>query len=378
MFFFAPIIHPAILGAHETHAERQTLSNGSTFIFEPMESRYTTLTLVLNSPPSDGLNWNGAKHLLEHILALSNEPNLDYNLESHGGFLTAETTRYAVKFEVQVPRGLESYGIDVLKKVLATQITNSALAHEQREIALEQLALPESELISSAVGKQLHGKEFGDPEGDLTAIGATALADLQKAAQVITAPSRVALVIQSPDISSDTKTLAESMLGGLSAQATGAHTNNLPQSLTSPEAGDESVPGIGMGIGISAEGIMDPKTQGQIAAGLLIAAHEFGSFFDYEPSNQVSCMVLGNTSDPTQFATYCRSVVPENLITYLPLAQSLFDEWWSSSVQHNPVVTVLLNQFVDSPPKIQKADLLNGFKAWLSKDAVTVIGRGQN
>ncbi len=275
--------------------QRQTLDNGSAVIAQNLPNAKTvSIQLfaaargVQETPQTHGL-----RHLLEHIIAKGPAKDLDRRIESKGLFLTAETYRDAMQFEVRCTPGQIGDAMKTISELLQPiKVTQDEIDKEVKILAQEFALKSDSLRLSEAAWTLAYGDEGLSPLGNLeTMAKATpeALLQLQRShfrsTNIIISiagpiPEREAIGMGSKLLELPKGTEADWVRRGEGRSARG-----------DAETAHGSVRGARV------ERYSDAITAWTIAAGFGIATEFEDGFFIYTPSIQNGIVLVGSVKD---------------------------------------------------------------------------------
>ena len=284
----------ALLGQLTTGAAtnrlRTVLPNGAVILAErtaPVE-RISIQLWVSSEGLRDTPRTHGFRHLLEHLIAKGTHHDLDFRLESAGGFLEARTYRDAMVFQVTVAPDQLVVGLSAIEEVLHMGTpTRDEIARETNVIAAEGTLRDDSAVLAASAWDAAYGSYGLDSFGDIDEIRQATPAALLNLHRQLFVPSRIALTIVG-DVEIDKATAAATSLFAA-----------MPKSaLPTPElaeftAGPITSPARGKARAAAAGSFRDVKTVATLAAALSIASEVPQSFVTYTPSNGPSMIIVG-------------------------------------------------------------------------------------
>lgn len=126
----------------ETPRLRTKLSNGSVIFVEKMTGPALSVCLQASSKGAqDTASTHGFRHLLEHILAKGPDKELDRRLEAEGLYLTASTTRDAMRFQIDGPAEKLSSAINAIEELLKPLRTSPEEVSRECDIIERELSI---------------------------------------------------------------------------------------------------------------------------------------------------------------------------------------------------------------------------------------------
>lgn len=270
---------------------RTILPNGAVVYVEHVEgARKLVVQLFVSSRSTrETPQTNGFRHLLEHMTALGRTRSLDQNLETEGAFLTAETLRDAMIYQVCLRPTDLKLGLTALRSVMELGEVTSQDISKECAIIRQELALEDGpRKLSEAAWRAAYGDEGLDPLGNPDVM---AIADPETLGQLhkkMLAGNHLTLVI-SGDVDLDAATSAAKDLMG--------NTSDVPdetEGLKKFRGGGVSSADVdGEALAVSVGSWNTPSTSAKLAAGLSIAAGAKNSFVTFTPSLTGGLIVVG-------------------------------------------------------------------------------------
>jgi predicted Zn-dependent peptidase len=185
-------------GAAHRHV---TLPNGAQAVVERMAgARTASVQLFLgarNAPETPATH--GWRHLLEHLLVQGPARDIDARLERQGMFLTAETTREAIRVAIDAPPERVEAAIAALGELLRPFSTTAEEIAGEIRVIEQELALldPEQRMSARAWEAAFEGTRL-DPFGALEAMRQATPKDLYDLHWLLTQPANLAISVAGP------------------------------------------------------------------------------------------------------------------------------------------------------------------------------------
>jgi len=274
---------------------RTILPNDVAILVERRPSPTTSVQLWISAAGAwERYDSHGARHLLEHLMALGSDGEVDAALETQGGFLRAETYRDAMAFKIAVPKGKVPLAIAALQNVLTRRdYTEAEIARESRILREEFALRGVAQRQGAVLWQRAYGEHGLDPFGNLETIAGTTPDDLARLRSVMVDQAGMALAIVGDEDIDVTTRAATALLRAL--------PKRVPAAVRPParEAAYEmSEPG-GDAFAARVGSFREVDTLASIAAGLALASESPGAYFTYTPSNEPGLVIVGHAESGT-------------------------------------------------------------------------------
>lgn len=234
---------------------------------------------------------NGRRHLLEHLVALGPKGDVDRTLETAGGYLTAQTTRDAISFEISLPADGLKLAVSVLKEIATNaNIDSSGIERETKLIDEEGALRSDSARASAAAWSQTFGERGLDPFGSIETLRGTKPDELEKLRKLTFAASNLVVVVSGDvDLDQATKTVKDSL--GLLPDAKPVKPAEAPAA----QNGDTSADVDGEYRGVAVTGFRSPSTAATLAAALALTNGITRPQLIYTPSSRPGLILIGTS-----------------------------------------------------------------------------------
>lgn len=301
---------------------------------------------------------HGLRHLTEHLWARGKDGRIDSELETMGCFLSAQTSREDMIFEISGPTQalptILPYFAGIVKGFRATpeRIAAECVTIEEEDALRE----PSSLLVSDAFQIATGGHQL-DPFGDLRAMRAASGELLLARWKRMTRGENVAMVIAG-NVDLDAATaMARPLLEGLPISVAGlAHTKTISIELPSLQTLRATT---GVALASQTSGFRERSTAARIAAGLAMASLTPGSFFVYTPSNMESVIVIGSETRDPGFLKRCRAADPAEMFTR---AKSLAQSWITQKLDDPRAAATIRGRLLAQSPALRPETLLENLR----------------
>ncbi len=340
------------------------LPNRAIVLVERLPSAsYVSVQLVVAAREfRDAPGSHGLRHLTEHLWARGKDGRIDSDLESMGCFLSAQTSREDMIFEISGPT-------QALPKILpffAGLLKGFRAAPER--IAAECVTIgeedalrdPSSLLISDAFQIATAGRQL-DPFGDLQTMRAASPDLLLNRWKRMARGENVAMVIAG-NVDLDAATaMARPLLAGLPSAGPVTLPAQAPGKMLSIEL--PSLQGLrattGVALASQTSGFRERSTAARIAAGLAMASLTPGAFFVYTPSNMESVIVIGSETRDPGFLKRCRTADPAEMFTR---AKSLAQSWITQKLDDPRAAATIRGRLLAQSPALRPETLLENLR----------------
>ena len=284
----------ALLGQLTTGADtsrlRTVLPNGAVILAERTApaGRGSIQLWASSEGLRDTPRTHGFRHVLEHLIAKGPQRDLDFRLESGGGFLEARTYRDAMVFQVTVAPDQLSLGLSAIEEMLHMgSLSGQDIDREANVIAAEGAQRDDSAVLAASAWDAAYGSYGLDSFGDIDTIRQATPTSLLNLHRQLFVSSRLALTIAG-DIDIDKATAAATSLFAAmpkSALPMPESAEFTAGTITSPARGKARAAAVGS--------FRDANTVATLAAALSIASEVPQSFVTYTPSNGPSLVIVG-------------------------------------------------------------------------------------
>lgn len=269
---------------------RTILENGVAVLVERVhESPAVIVDLWISSKDSpETPEHNGLRHLLEHVLARGPGRDVDQRLEKIGGFLTANTYRDAIRFEVTVPKSRLAMAVQVLRETLNLQtVAKNEIEHEATILKQESFVREISSKLSAAAWDAAYDGRAPDPFGNLDVVASATPPMLSNVERGMVHGDGLSVVVVG-DVNLDEATkLAKEAFGNISKGGSTAAS----RAAGHPGGSVVDIPGEARASIV--DGFRQVSTAASLMAGLSISSAVDDAFFIYTPSDQPALMVVG-------------------------------------------------------------------------------------
>ncbi|MBX7133894.1 MAG: insulinase family protein [Fimbriimonadaceae bacterium] len=322
---------------------------------------------------------HGRRHLLEHLVAKGKTGDLDMRLETRGMYLTAQTSRDSMKFEITCsPKDLP-FATRAIREILEPiETTPEAIAKEAKIIEQELALRGPAMALSALAWTQGYGNAGLDSLGSISVMSATTPEDL-KALQAKQFDRRsLALVITGPVELAEASILARDALG---EETTTKKPPEPGRPTGNPGAIDSDLPGEARGAFVPS--VDNERAIWTLAAGMALASqYDLGIF--YTPTDQNGMIVL--TSLESGAMTRYIDELDEGLAQSLWFnGLALVSAWLRTDGSPSAVASLrgsLLAQRVDLRPerfleivqRMTPENFMVGFDAFKLDRAVAITG----
>jgi predicted Zn-dependent peptidase len=360
---------------------RTILPNGAAIVVEnvPGAKSLSVQLFVSSRGTEETPITNGLRHLLEHIIARGPKGDLDQRLETAGGFLTAETSRDAMIFRLNLPPGQLGLGIKCVEELMHMPVVTPEMIQHEALILEQEAALKDDESkFSAAAWTQAYGDKGLDPLGNLDVIRNATPPMLDGIHRIQFVASNLVLAVAGDvDIDVATRACYTILSKAAKADVTGRERGT-------GSGGQTSVDVPGLAYSLPVPGLRMTLTAARLAAALALASEADGCYVIYTPSGNSGLITLGRAEDKAGLARVIRSAEPTELFER---GQYLAKSWMARMLDTPEHIAnirgLLLVNGVDLKPDVLLENLksmtykqfeaaINAFK---SNDVVVVSGR---
>lgn len=328
---------------------RTLLPNGATVLVERIPgARSLAIGLYASSRSApDTPETHGYRHLLEHLIAIGKDGDLDQKLESAGGFLRARTLRDVIAFEMTLPAGGLTVGMDATRDILSAQVKSAEVVTREMKVMAEEGALRDPAARASEIAwRRVYGDAGLDPFGSLTAMGTATPAGLEKLRKATFAASNLVLVIGG-DVDLDAATKAATDLLGPMPKTPKAEP---PRRVANPTEVSDTVEGAYRAIPV--RGYRDPGTAAALAACLAVASELDRPTILYTPSGAPGLVLVGTLDGEASLAKVLEEAQPAVLFAR---GRDLARRWVRGRMQEPEQIVafrgLLMSEAVDLRPE---------------------------
>ena len=360
---------------------RTILPNGAAITVERMPGAKTlSLQMIVSSRGTEETPIsNGLRHLLEHLIALGTKGDIDSRLEREGGFLTAETTRDAMAFRLNLPLGKLDLGVKILKELTQLPAVTQASIRKESLVLEQEFALRDSASKMSAIAwQQFFGDKGLDPNGNLDVIRNATPAMLTTLHKVLyTGGNLVVSVAGDVDLDVATRQCVGLVAGFPKSEASQFERKAGP-------GGQGTVDAIGLAYCVAVPGIRHPETAARLAAAFALASEADRSYVIYTPSAGQGVITIGRDDDKHGFGKAITDAKPEALFERGKLmARSWILRKLTTPDQVASIRGILLSNATDLKPELLVENInavtykqfVAALAAFRSDEAVVVTGR---
>lgn len=268
---------------------RTILKSGAVTLIErlPSAESCSVQLWVTGRECAETVETHGRRHLLEHLVAKGKTGDLDMRLETRGIYLTAQTSRDSMKFEITcAPKDLP-FATRAIHEILEPLETTPEAIEKEARILEQELALRGPAMaLTAAAWTQGFGNAGLDSMGSISVIKATTPEDL-KALQAKQFDRRsLALVIAGPVELAEASILARDALG---EETTTKKPPEPGRPAGTAGSVDTDLPGEARGALV--QSIDQERTIWTLAAGMALAA-QYDLGITYTPTDQHGMVVL--------------------------------------------------------------------------------------
>jgi predicted Zn-dependent peptidase len=360
---------------------RSILPNGSVVFVEHVSRADKLILQLFVSTRSIGMSrgTNGFCHLLEHLTAPGRNRDVDQKLESQGAFLTAQTMRDAIVYQICLRPDDLQFGLGTLQSVMQLgETTADGISREcgiiRQEIALET----DTHALSQAAWEVAYRDQGLDPLGDADVMATATPGTVDELHHRLFSGSNLTLVISGPvDLDAATEA-AKNLLESAPSIPVENQVNRVFSG-----GGTSSADADGEALAVPVDSWNSPKTAARLAAALSIASNLKNSFVTYTPSLLGSLIVVGRTG---QTSGLSQEVARLSGPGEFGIGRSLARAWVQRerSIQANNVLTgLLLSEGAGQKPEtalenldeMTVADFQSALDAFRARSTVVVIGK---
>ena len=360
---------------------RTVFSNGASVLVEKAPaSKSLILELLISSRGTEESPvTNGLRHLLEHLSARGPKGELDAQVETAGGFLSADTFRDAMRFKLSLPPGQLSFGLKVMEKLMQMpQVTPESIKLEADIIAQEAALAEDPAHLSAAAWTHAFGDQCADVIGNDDVMRNATPEMLSKLHHSEFVGPNLALVVVG-DVDLDATTTA---CNALLSHAPGTVPVAKPR--LKPQFGRTSARADSQVVAVAASGWRSPDTAAKVAAVFALSTVVEDSFVVYTPSSGYGLIQLGMPKDAPSLASV---VGKENKSELFLLGREVARQWVRSTLRTPSEVAdsrgLLLVQQVDLKPEtlLENLDTMSfqrfkeALEEFLSEKTITVVGK---
>lgn len=277
----------------EFNWERANLDNGSAVIVQslPNAKQISVQLFAAARGVQETPETHGMRHLLEHLLAKGVNKDLDRRIEAKGLFMTADTYRDAMQFEVRaLPHQLRD-AVDVLGEFLKEpKVTQEEIDKEAKILAQEFALQSSSTLLSSSAWTMGYGPAGLDPMGTLETLSKATPASIAQLYKKHYNPANLVISIAGPITAKEGIDLGQKLLAPL----TGTPAIDWVRRPAGRSARGDAEMAKGSACGAFVSGYSEGETAWTIAAAFGVVTEFEDSFFLYTPSLQNGLVVVGS------------------------------------------------------------------------------------
>lgn len=328
---------------------RTLLPNGATVLVERIPgARSLAIGLYASSRSApETPATHGYRHLLEHLVAIGKDGDLDQKLEAAGGFMRARTLRDVIAFEITLPAGGLTVGMDATRDILGAQIKSAEVVTREAKILAEEEALRDPGARASEVAwRRVYGDGGLDPFGSLETMTAANPGQLEKVRKATFVASNLVLVIGGDvDLDAATK-LATEVLGPMPV----VKKAEPPRRVASPTEVSDSVEGAYRAMPV--RGYRDPATAAALSACLALASELDRPTILYTPSGAPGLILVGTLDGEGALAKALDDAQPTVLFAR---GRDLARRWVRNRMQEPEQIVafrgILMSEAVDLRPE---------------------------
>lgn len=243
---------------------------------------------ILNSS-AESEEIHGITHLLEHMVAKAID-DVDENLESHGIFLRAETTRDGMSLFFEGSNDNWEKGLEIIFDLLAVDTISERRFQIERQILAQELRLVDwKNRLSAQAWQAAFDPPVLDPYGNIDTIHSFTAEDVEYAIEsIIVAPAISVVVAGDVNVSSASPLIRE-LLGTLREEPYWERFNREFASIPPPSLLPTVV---GAARGARVTSAIDPDAVSTLAFGFGFVSQNAGASIFLNPSSQESLIML--------------------------------------------------------------------------------------
>ena len=232
------------------------------------------------APEAEGQR--GEHHLLEHLVARGPDGDLSKQLELRGMYLSADTLRDGIRFEIEGPSDQLDYAVHAMREVMKPPVvTADEIKREAGVIAQEDAVRSRASRISAALWDQGFGAGVSDPVGVVADIEKVTPERIQEVHKELFQPKAMTVVVVgNVDVIKASTVIAE-VFGSIEGDGEPAMVPRKPVEQTK-EGFAPGVAGSGVGVYVGSFGKQD--TLAVIAAAFALAGETPGAQAVYTPT----------------------------------------------------------------------------------------------
>lgn len=268
----------------------RVLPNGSSVYVErlPGSNRCVVQLWMSARGTEDRAATHGFRHLLEHLMARQ----VDEELESRGAFLTAETRRSSMMFQIEVAPADLGIALEGAFRLLRPfNVSSAKIEREVRILRHEQALLPPNRLWSRALHEDVFGRAALDPFGNLDVTRTATPEQIQSLHRRQSASSNLSIAVVGEV---DPQAVSQAVIERLQTLAP------TPPALSAP-AEEGRIPAsplglVGWGLAQKVEGLEERETLASLAVALVAARIIEGTEVTYTVSTEPGLVVLSSSN----------------------------------------------------------------------------------
>lgn len=323
---------------------------------------------------------HGRRHLLEHLVAKGKNRDLDRRLEMRGMYLTAQTFRDAMKFEINCAAKDVAFATRALREIMdPMEFTADEIAKEARVIEQELALVPPEQHLAAAAWRQAYEDRGLDPLGTAFSIKETTPADLKDLHARQFDRRGLVMVIAGPVSLAEASVFAADALGETPGPKKPAEE---PRPVG--QSGEAKAEAPGEARAAIVPGLGESRAIWVLTAGMALASHaEVGIL--YTPSAQPGLVVL-TSPESGRLVRAIDEITDAEALALFPIGMALMESWLGQASDPAAVASLrgaLLAQRVDLKPegllevlrRMTPENFMEGFAAFKVGKAVVVEGQ---
>ncbi|MFW5697132.1 MAG: insulinase family protein [Fimbriimonadaceae bacterium] len=369
-----PFVLAAVVAQPITAPLRQVeLPSGVVIIAENQpEAEAFSLTLTASSRGAEDTEATyGYRHLLEQLVARGVDGEVDRRLESVGAYLTAQTTREALIFEINGPPEYVALAADVMVGLVGEFEPTAEDIEREAELIEEEIGLlPPALHVVKRAWSEAYGETALDTHGDADVIALATPEEMTALHREHFRAPGIALALVGPfetEVSLSRLTeLAESIRPG----------SVRSQRAWIAERSEVTV-GFGqfMGRAVVVAGLQDGPSVHALAAALALGQAVPGLTPIYNPSSEAGLITLSAPRPDAVEELDALSV--SELRSLYPIGRSLLRKWLENELSDPTSASRLRSQLVVAKPDMRPDWLLDSLEQMTEADFVRAAERFQ-